>query len=131
MPAPDETISPPLSPQERDALLGISQGTTTTETACDMGMSDSTVKTYILRTGGNLGTPERAGMLVGGKTVEEIAAHSKRPLTGVLKDTRRLLRALDGSSTAHATTRGWQSRPLGSTTARENSGYVVAMAGPA
>lgn len=63
MPAPDETISPPLSPQEREALLGISQGRTTSETACDMGVSDSTVKTYILRIGGKLGTSERAGMV--------------------------------------------------------------------
>ncbi|WP_217556725.1 response regulator transcription factor [Streptomyces sp. GbtcB6] len=63
MPAPDETISPPLSPQEREALLGISQGRTTAETACDMGVSDSTVKTYILRIGGKLGTSERAGMV--------------------------------------------------------------------
>lgn len=63
MPAPDETISPQLSPQERQALLGISQGRTTAETACDMGVSDSTVKTYILRIGGKLGTPERAGMV--------------------------------------------------------------------
>jgi DNA-binding NarL/FixJ family response regulator len=63
MPAPDEPISPPLSPQEREALLGISQGRTTTETACDMGVSDSTVKTYILRIGGKLGTSERAGMV--------------------------------------------------------------------
>ncbi|MEI5595930.1 LuxR C-terminal-related transcriptional regulator [Streptomyces brasiliscabiei] len=63
MPAPDETISPPLSPQEREALLGISQGKTTAETACDMGVSDSTVKTYILRIGGKLGTCERAGMV--------------------------------------------------------------------
>ncbi|MGW3955370.1 LuxR C-terminal-related transcriptional regulator [Streptomyces sp. NPDC004752] len=63
MPAPDETISPPLSAQEREALLGISQGRTTSETACDMGVSDSTVKTYILRIGGKLGTSERAGMV--------------------------------------------------------------------
>ncbi|MFI9829616.1 LuxR C-terminal-related transcriptional regulator [Streptomyces sp. NPDC051913] len=63
MPAPDETISPPLSSQEREALLGISQGRTTAETACDMGVSDSTVKTYILRIGGKLGTPEWAGMV--------------------------------------------------------------------
>ncbi|MDQ0687312.1 MULTISPECIES: response regulator transcription factor [Streptomyces] len=63
MPAPDETISPPLSPQEREALLGISQGKTTAETACDMGVSDSTVKTYILRIGGKLGTSERASMV--------------------------------------------------------------------
>ncbi|MGQ4333184.1 MULTISPECIES: LuxR C-terminal-related transcriptional regulator [Streptomyces] len=63
MPAPDETISPPLSPQEREALLGISQGRTTAETACDMGVSDSTVKTYILRIGGKLGTSERASMV--------------------------------------------------------------------
>ncbi|MGI5457642.1 LuxR C-terminal-related transcriptional regulator [Streptomyces sp. CA-249302] len=63
MPAPDETISPPLSSQEREALLGISQGRTTAETACDMGVSDSTVKTYILRIGGKLGTSERAGMV--------------------------------------------------------------------
>ncbi|MGQ4388590.1 response regulator transcription factor [Streptomyces sp. SAS_270] len=63
MPASDETISPPLSPQEREALLGISHGRTTTETACDMGVSDSTVKTYILRIGGKLGTSERAGMV--------------------------------------------------------------------
>lgn len=63
MPAPDEPISPPPSPQEREALLGISQGRTTTETACDMGVSDSTVKTYILRIGGKLGTSERAGMV--------------------------------------------------------------------
>ena len=63
MPAPDETISPPLSPQEREALLGISQGKTTAETACDMGVSDSTIKTYILRIGGKLGTSERAGMV--------------------------------------------------------------------
>lgn len=27
--APDETISPPLTPQEREALLGIPQGRTT------------------------------------------------------------------------------------------------------
>lgn len=63
MPAPDETISPPLSSQEREALLGISQGRTTAETARDMGVSDSTVKTYILRIGGKLGTSERAGMV--------------------------------------------------------------------
>ncbi|TQE37438.1 LuxR family transcriptional regulator [Streptomyces ipomoeae] len=63
MPAPDETISPPLSPQEREALLGISQGRTTAETACDMRVSDSTVKTYILRIGGKLRTSERAGMV--------------------------------------------------------------------
>ncbi|UIX34508.1 LuxR C-terminal-related transcriptional regulator [Streptomyces sp. GQFP] len=63
MPAPDETISPPLSSQEREALLGISQGRTTAETACDMGVSDSTVKTYILRIGGKLRTSERAGMV--------------------------------------------------------------------
>ncbi|PIM71222.1 two-component response regulator [Streptomyces sp. JV178] len=63
MPAPDETISPPLSPQERAALLGISQGKTTAETACDMGVTDSTVKTYILRIGAKLGTSERAGMV--------------------------------------------------------------------
>ncbi|MFC8661890.1 response regulator transcription factor [Streptomyces sp. NPDC057199] len=63
MPAPDETISPPLSSQEREALLGISQGRTTAEAACDMGVSDSTVKTYILRIGGKLGTSERAGMV--------------------------------------------------------------------
>jgi DNA-binding NarL/FixJ family response regulator len=63
MPAPDETISPPLSPQEREALLGISQGRTTAEAAYDMGVSDSTVKTYILRIGGKLGSSERAGMV--------------------------------------------------------------------
>lgn len=63
MPAPDGTISPPLSPQEREALLGISRGRTTAETACDMGVSDSTVKTYILRIGGKLRTSERAGMV--------------------------------------------------------------------
>ncbi|MFD3580986.1 LuxR C-terminal-related transcriptional regulator [Streptomyces sp. NPDC058683] len=63
MPAPDETVSPPLSPQEREALLGISEGRTTAETACDMGVSDSTVKTYVLRIGGKLGTSERAGMV--------------------------------------------------------------------
>ncbi|MDX2757298.1 LuxR C-terminal-related transcriptional regulator [Streptomyces europaeiscabiei] len=163
MPAPDETVSPPLSPQEREALLGISQGGTTAETACDMGVSDSTVKTYILRIGGKLGTSERAGMvnlayrhghldvpgpvdcvvelpkeqrtvlagLAGGKTVEEIAAGTKRPLGDVRKDARRLLRALGASSAAHAVTRGWQFRLLGPAASRENSGDVVAMAGQA
>ncbi|WP_340375677.1 LuxR C-terminal-related transcriptional regulator [Streptomyces sp. SS7] len=63
MPAPDETISPPFTPKEREALLGISQGRTTTETACDMGVSDSTVKTYLLRIGGKLGMSERAGLV--------------------------------------------------------------------
>ncbi|MDQ0834544.1 DNA-binding CsgD family transcriptional regulator [Streptomyces achromogenes] len=163
MPAPDETISPPLSPQEREALLGISQGRTTSETACDMGVSDSTVKTYILRIGGKLGSSERAGMvdlayrhghldvpgpvnyvvelpegqrtvlagLASGMTVEEIAAGAKRPLDGVRKDARRLLRALGASSAAHAVTRGWQLRLLGPTNGRENSGDVVAKAGQA
>jgi DNA-binding NarL/FixJ family response regulator len=63
MPAPDETISPPLSSQEREALLGIAQGRTTVETARDMGVSDSTVKTYILQIGGKRGTSERACMV--------------------------------------------------------------------
>ncbi|WP_411150129.1 LuxR C-terminal-related transcriptional regulator [Streptomyces sp. A30] len=63
MPAPYGTITQPLSSQERDALLGIAQGRTTAETAADMGVSESTVKTYILRTGGKLGAVERAAMV--------------------------------------------------------------------
>ncbi|MEU9288763.1 helix-turn-helix transcriptional regulator [Streptomyces sp. NPDC048275] len=63
MPAPDRTITQPLSPQEREALLGIAQGKTTAETAADMGVSESTVKTYVLRIGGKLGVLERAAMV--------------------------------------------------------------------
>ncbi|MEU6379527.1 helix-turn-helix transcriptional regulator [Streptomyces sp. NPDC046909] len=63
MPAPDGTLTPSLSAQEREALLGIARGKTTAETAADMGVSESTVKTYLIRIGGKLGTLERAAMV--------------------------------------------------------------------
>ncbi|CCK32130.1 hypothetical protein BN159_7751 [Streptomyces davaonensis JCM 4913] len=63
MPAPDGTITPSLSPQEREALLGIARGKTTAETAADMGVSERTVNTHILRIGGKLGTLECAAMV--------------------------------------------------------------------
>ncbi|MGW0708906.1 LuxR C-terminal-related transcriptional regulator [Streptomyces sp. NPDC002643] len=159
MPAPDEIVSPPLSPQEREALLGISQGKTTAETACDMGVSDSTIKTYILRIGGKLGTSERAGMVDlayhGHLDIPEPADHvaelpeeQRTVLAGLaggktveeiaadeqrpLDDVRKnARRLLDASSAAHAVTRGWHFRLLGHATNHENSRDVVAVAGQA
>lgn len=105
MPALDGTISPPLSPQEREALLGISQGRTTSETACDMGVSDSTVKTYILRIGGKLGTSERAGM------VDLAYRHGHLDVPGHVdyvvelpKEQRTILTALAGGKTVEEIT---------------------------
>ncbi|MFC9131899.1 response regulator transcription factor [Streptomyces sp. NPDC057099] len=63
MPAPDGTLTPPLSPQERDALLGIALGKTTAETASHMGVSERTVKTYVVRIGRRLGAVERAAIV--------------------------------------------------------------------
>ncbi|MEV0636442.1 LuxR C-terminal-related transcriptional regulator [Streptomyces sp. NPDC050619] len=111
MPAPDETISPPLSAQEREALLGISQGRTTAETACDMGVSDSTVKTYILRIGGKLGTSERAGMVDLAYRHGHLDAPGPVDIVELPKEQRTVLTALADGKTVQEIAAG-EKRPL-------------------
>ncbi|MHC3474891.1 response regulator transcription factor [Streptomyces sp. 7R007] len=163
MPAPDGTLTQSLSPHERQALLGISRGRTTAETAVDLGVSECTVKTYLHRIGGELGTQERAAMvdlayrhhhldvpapvthafllpagqqailegLAGGKNIEQIADDTKRPLSDLRKDARRMLRTLGASTAAYAVTRGWQLGLLGPTATLGNSSDVAPVAGSA
>jgi DNA-binding NarL/FixJ family response regulator len=163
MSAPDGTITQSLSPQERQALMGIARGKATAEAAADMGVSESTVKTHLLRIGGKLGTLERPAMvelayehhqldlpdpldhgvnlpfeqrsvlngLAGGKTVEQIAADEQRPLSDVRKNARRMLRALEASSAAHAVTRGWQLGLLGPAAGLKPCRDVATVAGSA